>query len=87
MIVGRILGERHARMITVLIGVSEICMAIWIVSGIMPLLNTLTQIGIVATMNILEFILAPDLLLFGRMNSMIAALFIALIAVNGFVLN
>ena len=87
MIVGRILGEKHARLITVVIGIAEICMAVWTVSGIMPLLNTLTQIGIVAAMNILEFVLAPDLLLFGRMNSVVAAIFIVLIAANGFVFN
>jgi hypothetical protein len=41
--------------------------------------------AIVATMNIIEFILAPDLLLFGRMNIVFASIFIALIYVNEFV--
>ena len=40
---------------------------------------------VVGSMNILEFILAPDLLLFGRMNIVFAAIFIGLIYVNEFI--
>jgi hypothetical protein len=39
---------------------------------------------IVGTMNVIEFTLAPDLLLFGRMNIVFAAIFIVLIYVNEF---
>ena len=43
--------------------------------------------GIVATMNGMEFILVPDLLLWGRFNSIFALLFIGLVYYNEFVLN
>jgi hypothetical protein len=75
-IVARILGDEYSRPLTILIGISEIGMAIWFLSGIKSHLNTIAQIGIVATMNILEFILVPDLLLWGKLNSMFALLFI-----------
>jgi hypothetical protein len=86
-IVGRILGEEYARTFTFLIGCSEILMAIWVLSRIKPRLNALTQMGIVATMNVLEFILVPDLLLWGRLNSFFALCFIVLVYLNEFVLN
>jgi hypothetical protein len=81
-IVARVLGAEYARTLTVLIGVAEIAMAVWIISGIRPRLNAIMQIIIVATMNILEFILVPDLLLWGRFNAVFASLFIILIYVS-----
>src|SRR5258705_518373 len=75
-IVGRILGEAQANLITKAIGFAEIAMTIWILTGIQSRLNAITQIIIVAAMNVLEFFLAPDLLLWGRFNAMIAFLFI-----------
>lgn len=86
-IVARILGNEFSRPLTILIGISEIGMAIWFLSGIKSRLNTYTQIGIVATMNILEFILAPDLLLWGKLNSFYAFLFILAVYYNYFYLN
>ena len=71
-IVARILGDEYSRPLIILIGISEIGMAIWFLSGIKSRLNTIAQIVIVATMNILEFILVPDLLLWGKLNSMFA---------------
>src|SRR4051812_7190679 len=65
-IVAVILGNKYSRMFTLLIGLSEISIAIWIISGIRTRLNAISQIIIVATMNILEFLLAPYLLLFGK---------------------
>ena len=85
-IVARILGARHAWLITKLIGAAEVCMAVWILTGYQSRLNAALQIAIVATMNVIEFVLARDLLLFGRLNSLFAAVFIALIFVNEFVL-
>ena len=38
-------------------------------------------------MNIIEFIVAPDLLLFGRVNAVVAFFFILLLYFNEFVLN
>jgi uncharacterized membrane protein YphA (DoxX/SURF4 family) len=78
-IVERILGNTHAKLLTKAIGLSEIAMAAWIVSGFLPRLNAIVQMTIIATMNLLEFILAPDLLLWGRFNAFFAFLFILLI--------
>lgn len=86
-IVRRILGGEYAGILTKLIGVAEIGMFIWILSGIFPKLNAVTQIIIIAAMNILEFFLAPDLLLFGRANALVALIFIVLIYVNEFYLK
>ena len=86
-IVARILGNEHAGLLTKAIGVSEIAMAIWIISGIKPRLSAITQIIIIAAMNVLEFILAPDLLLWGRFNLLFAIMFIILIYLNEFYLR
>lgn len=81
------LDNQTARIITIIIGISEIFMAVWILSRIKHKLNAITQIVIIATMNILEFILAPDLLLWGKLNSVFAFLFILVIYYNKFVLT
>jgi len=88
-IVGRILNldRPSANLITILIGFSEIGMAIWILSGLWTRLNAATQILVIATMNILEFMLVPDLLMWGKANSIFAFLFILLIYYNEFHLN
>lgn len=86
-IVGRILGETHAGLLTKLIGVSEILMAVWIISGIKSRLNAVAQMLIIAIMNCIEFVLAPDLLLWGKANSAFAFMFIALIYYNEFKLR
>ncbi|WP_223559307.1 DoxX-like family protein [Chryseobacterium lathyri] len=86
-IVARILGGNYSRILTLLIGCSEILMAIWILTGINSRFNAIAQIVIIAAMNMLEFILAPDLLLWGRFNSLFAFLFIVLIYFNEFHLN
>ena len=83
-IVGRILGETYARELTFLIGFAEIGMTIWILSRILSRLNATTQIVIVMLMNILEFILVPDLLLWGRYNFVFATLFCTIIYYNEF---
>jgi hypothetical protein len=86
-IVSRILGESHAQLLTKAIGVSEILMAVWILSNIKSRLNAMAQMLIIALMNCIEFILAPDLLLWGRANAAFAFLFIALIYYNEFKLR
>ena len=83
-IVSRILGNDHAKLFTIAIGISEIAMAVWILSGIRRRLNAIAQIIIIATMNVLEFILVPDLLLWGRFNALFAFLFMLLIFYNEF---
>jgi hypothetical protein len=83
-IVARILGERHAQGLTITIGCLETAMAAWIVSGVEPEVNAWTQIVPVLCMNIVEFLLAPDLLLWGRWNAFFALLFVLLIYYHAF---
>ena len=86
-IVGSILGIEFAQPLTILIGISEICMAIWFLSGIKSRFNAIAQISIVGLMNILEFILVPDLLLWGRFNILFAIMFMGLVYYYEFVLS
>ena len=86
-IVGSLLGYKYAGSLTLLIGLLEIAMAIWIVSNIRSRLNALFQIVIIATMNIIECIAVPHLLLWGPVNGLFAFLFILLIFYNEFFIN
>ncbi|MGB8191166.1 MAG: DoxX-like family protein [Chitinophagaceae bacterium] len=86
-IVAEILGNEHARLLTTLIGLSEIAMAVWILSGIWSRFNAAAQILIIAAMNTLEFFIVPDLLLWGKSNAIFAFIFILLIYYNEFHLN
>ena len=86
-IVAKIIGNAHAGVLTRVIGFSEIAMAVWILSGIKTKLNAITQVVVIATMNSLEFIMAPDLLLWGRFNAVFATLFCLLILFNEFYLR
>jgi len=76
-----------AYFLTFIIGISEVIMAIWILSGYKTKLNAIIQIGVVATMNTLELILVPDLLLWGKLNSLFAFIFILVVYYNEFHLN
>ena len=86
-IVERILDIDNARLLTLLIGYAEIGMAIWIISGIQSRLNAIVQILIIATMNTLEFFLAPDLLLWGKANAIFAFTLLLLIYYKEFYLT
>ncbi len=86
-IVARIFGNEYSRVLIILIGLSEILMAIWILSNIKPRLNAMVQIAIVGIMNTLEFMLVPDLLLWGKLNSLFALIFILVVYFNEFYLN
>jgi len=87
LIVARILGDEYSKPLTILIGLSEIIMALWILSAYKTKLNAIVQIAIVVTMNTLEFILVPDLLLWGKLNSLFAFIFILVVYYNEFYLN
>jgi DoxX-like family len=87
LIVAKILENEHARLLTIIIGFSEIFMAIWILSNIKSRFNAIAQILIIATMNMLEFILVPDLLLWGKANAIFAFILILVIYFNEFHLN
>ena len=81
-IVENILGREYGEFITSAIGFSEILMALWILSGFKRRLNTFCQITVIVLMNILEYILTPELLLWGRWNILFAAAFCILIYFN-----
>jgi hypothetical protein len=86
-IVANILGNSHSRLITIFIGISEIGMAVWNLTGSRSRLNAMTQIVIITVMNTLEFILVPQLLLWGKANAVFALLLIVIIYYNEFYLN
>ena len=82
-IVERVLGLDDASLLTKAIGVGEILVCLWVLTGLRPRLSTWFQIALVATMNVLEFWLAPDLLLFGRANLLVALVFIVVLYLHG----
>lgn len=86
-IVAKILGNEHAQLFTIIIGISEIFMAIWILSNVKSVFNAIAQILIIATMNTVEFVLVPDMLLWGKANAIFALILIGVIFMNEFYLN
>jgi hypothetical protein len=86
-IVAKILGIEYAHGLTILIGISEVLMVIWILSRIKPRFCAVFQILIVMTMNVVEFVVASDLLLFGKGNIIFASLFSLIIYINEFLLK
>lgn len=78
-IVARVVGEALAGPLTVAIGLAELGMVAWILSGLFPRLCGLTQAALVMTMNVIEQLVAGDLLLFGRLNLLWATVFSALV--------
>lgn len=79
LIVERILKTDEPRLFTILIGVAECFMGVWLISNYKPKFSATLQIITIGIMNIIEFILAPDLLLWGKFNAFFALLFILLI--------
>jgi uncharacterized membrane protein YphA (DoxX/SURF4 family) len=86
-IVAKILGSQHAQFYTIAIGSCETLMAVWILSRIKTRINAIVQIAIVASMNTLEFIIVPNLLLWGKLNAIFAFIFIVVVYCNEFYLN
>jgi len=86
-IVGRILGEEQSFLFTKIIGISEVFMFIWIISKIKSSWCSVSQIAIIAVMNTIEFMLVPDILLFGRINALVALMLIVVIFCNEFILK
>ncbi|OPC22249.1 hypothetical protein BAX95_16855 [Elizabethkingia meningoseptica] len=86
-IVTNIIGHEYSKSLTIIIGFAEILMAVWILTGWKSRLNAITQSIVIATMNIMEFILVPHLLLWGRFNIVFASMLIVLIIYNEFVLS
>ncbi|WP_428740811.1 DoxX-like family protein [Tenacibaculum sp.] len=86
-IVGKIIDSNYSRELTVIIGMLEIVMVIWIISNYKPKLNVITQIIIVMVMNIIELLLIPDMLLWGKFNMVFAVLFVLIVYINEFSLK
>lgn len=86
-IVARILGSEISFIAVKVIGVLEICMFFWVISRKYTKLCAVIQIVTVITMNIIEFFLTPDLLLFGRFNIVIALIFVFIIYLNEFIIK
>jgi hypothetical protein len=87
LIVSRIIGEEYVSILTKVIGVSEMLVAVWILSKIKSRACSIFQMTIVASMNIIEFVCASDLLLHGRFNIVFASFFILIIYINEFALK
>jgi hypothetical protein len=83
-IVAVILGEEHAGSFTVAIGISEVVMAAWILSGWRYQQCAAAQIAVIVGMNIIEFAAVPHLLLWGRFNALFAVMLAVLIYANAF---
>jgi len=83
-IVGRIVEVDSPRFLTILIGLGECLMAIWVFSRMFVRQAAIVQILLIATMNIIEAIMVPDLLLWGYWNGFFAFLFILLITADAF---
>ena len=81
-IVARILGSAHEPLLTKLIGISEIVMAVWIISGFKRKWNVVTQVTVIGVMNAIEFFYANDLLLWGHWNAFFAAVLMVVIVLN-----
>ena len=77
----------YASILTKMIGFAELVMVIWILSRFRRNLCAFMQIFIVILMNIIEFLLAPELLLFGKINIFIALAFAITVYYDNFVLN
>lgn len=86
-IVARILGRQYSKQFTIVIGIAEIVIAVFVLIKFKTKINAVVQMFIIATMNIIEFFVAPDLLLWGRANIIFAFMLIWLIYYNEFVLQ
>ena len=69
-------------MITRAIGLGEVALAVAIWCGSWPRWLAAAQIALVLAMNVMEFFLAPELLLWGKMNSVYALIFAVVVFVN-----
>ena len=78
-IVAHILGSEHAPEITKAIGFGEIGLGLWVATGLRKQQTAWLQIALIATMNILEGILAEHLLLWGRWNALFAGILIGIV--------
>ncbi len=78
-IVARILGPKYAPGVTRFIGFGEIALGLWVSTGLRKQQTAWLQIGLIATMNLLEAVFARDLLLWGGWNALFAGILIGCI--------
>ena len=86
-IVGEILGKEYAYSLTKLIGTGEVGIGVWVLSGIYSRFSTIVQIALVMGMNILEFALVSEMLLWGKVNLVFAFLFSIVLFWKEFILR
>jgi uncharacterized membrane protein YphA (DoxX/SURF4 family) len=85
-IIARILGNEYAPFLTNMIGLGEVFIAILIILGYHSRQIAILQVFLIALMNLVEISLAPDLLMFGKLNGLLALAFILVILYNEFYL-
>lgn len=86
-IVARILGAQFSKPITLVIGLLEVFLGLWILLAKKQKALSVIQIGLVLSMNIMEVALARDLLLWGALNLIFALLFCCMVYWYGFQLS
>lgn len=86
-IVSRILGPSFSDLATIFIGIGELAIGIWMLTNFRSKLNAIFQIVLIITMNIIEFIMVPDLLLWGKFNLIFALVFTLIIYINEFIIK
>ena len=86
-IVGQIIGTSSAGTFTFWIGIGETALGIWILTGKRMKETAVIQILLIGTMNTLEFMMVPELLLWGKLNALFAFLFILVIYINAFLVQ
>ena len=72
---------------TLFIGIGETALGIWILTGKRIKETAVFQIVLIGTMNTIEFILVPELLLWGKLNALFAFLLILVIYINAFLIQ
>ena len=86
-IVREIVSNNYSRELTLIIGVLEVVMVLWIISNYRSKLNAITQIVIISIMNVIEFMITSEILLWGKLNIVFAASFVFIVYVKEFKLN
>lgn len=86
-IIANIVSEDYSKILTIVVGSLEVVLALWIIMDFKPKLHATLQIITILTMNIIEFIAVPDLLLWGKFNIIFALAFISLIHYTYFIHN
>lgn len=82
LIVANIFNINTSRTITIVIGVLEVLMALWIITNIKKKLNTIIQIVTIIIMNIIEILTSANLLLWGKLNGLFALILVGIIYFN-----